>query len=400
MQYPDLRQQLIPLLYTALTLETFPKVRPDADFQSKALARLQARVSAGADVMTKVAAPAQAFFKGMVAFWYGLKQAFIGQARVAIPVTILLMMLLESAFYIGHNQFSVGSAATVTGPHGTLSNLSGTVEMQAAGAGVWSPAREGIVLADGSRIRTASDAAATLTFFNGSEVRIDPGTELTVAHVEGSESEPTVIVLQQWIGKTWNRVTKLADTGGHYEIQTPSATALVRGTVFTTEVDADGNTRVTTMEGLVSVSAQDTEVFVPAGSQTTVNNGSAPAEPVSASASLNGLNYTGNSQSSGNNAIAALPGGQGTGTPPGIAGSQPGTPATGAGSQSGAIPGSSAGAVTVPASQARAVLGAVDGTLDVWKSRYETWMLLAFVGLMFFSAAMTLFLWRRHKRHV
>ncbi|MFH1651525.1 MAG: FecR domain-containing protein [Chloroflexota bacterium] len=386
MQYPDLRQQLIPLLYTALTLETFPKVRPDADFKSKALARLQARVSAGADVMAQVMAPAEALFKGMAAFWHGLKQSFMGQARVAIPVTLLLMLLLESVFYFGQYQFAVGSATAVMGPHGTLSNLSGNVELQAAGAGVWTRAEEGIVLTDGSRIRTAADAAATLTFFNGSEVRIDPGTDLTVAHVEGSESEPAVIVLQQWIGKTWNRVTKLADTGGQYEIQTPSATALVRGTVFTTEVDADGNTRVTTMEGLVSVSAQDTEVFVPAGSQTTVTSGSAPAAPVSASASLSGPNYAGSNQGPGNNIVAAaLPGNQNNGTPSGTAGSD-----------SGAV----AGAAVAPASSGQAVLGAIDNRLDILKSQYETWVLVAFAGLLLFSGALTLFFWRRHNHRL
>jgi hypothetical protein len=75
----------------------------------------------------------------------------------------------------------------------------------------------------------------------------------------------------------------MVDSGSHYEIQTPSAVALVRGTRFLTEVSEAGETRVHTTEGLVSVTAQGGGVFVPAGEQTTVETGAAPSEPVIAS---------------------------------------------------------------------------------------------------------------------
>ena len=138
-----------------------------------------------------------------------------------------------------------------------------------------------MTLQAGSRVRTASDSQALLTFFNGTSVNLEPGTDLVVEQVErGGENQPTVIVVRQWLGKTWSRVTKLADPGSHYEIQTPSAIAVVRGTMFSTEVDETGATRVQTTEGLVSVSAQGEEVYVPAGQQTSVEPGASPSEPI------------------------------------------------------------------------------------------------------------------------
>jgi hypothetical protein len=149
----------------------------------------------------------------------------------------------------------------------------------------------------GSRVRTAPDSQALLTFFNGTTIKLEPGTDLVVKQVEGgAENQPTAIILKQWLGKTWSRVTKLADPGSSYEIQTPSGIAFVRGTFFTTDVDETGAMRVQTFEGLVGVSAQGEEVYLPAGQQATVQPGQPPSKPmpVSQSDSANEIEVSGN----------------------------------------------------------------------------------------------------------
>ncbi|MFC2122293.1 FecR domain-containing protein [Bacteroidota bacterium] len=157
--------------------------------------------------------------------------------------------------------------------------------MKRPGSTVWETAENGTTLTTGTRIQLASSSNAILTFFNGTTVELEPGADLVVEQLEvGSQNQPTVIVLRQWFGKTWSRVAQLADPGSRYEIQTPSATIMVRGTVFTTEVDDTGTARVQTIEGLVSVSAQGEEVYLPAGQQTEVKSGASPLEPVPISA--------------------------------------------------------------------------------------------------------------------
>lgn len=67
--------------------------------------------------------------------------------------------------------------------------------------------------------------------------------------------------------------------GSRYEIRTPSASALVRGTLFATRVDEVGSTLVRTTEGAVLVTAQNQEVVVQSGQQTNVGAGSSPPVP-------------------------------------------------------------------------------------------------------------------------
>jgi len=71
---------------------------------------------------------------------------------------------------------------------------------------------------------------------------------------------------------------KKMDPGSRYEIQTPSAYALVRGTLFEADVDDTGSTTVRTIEGMVSVVAVQEEVYVPAGHEVSVEPGAAPAD--------------------------------------------------------------------------------------------------------------------------
>jgi len=69
------------------------------------------------------------------------------------------------------------------------------------------------------------------------------------------------------------------DPNSKFEIETPTATAVVHGTLFTTQVTEEGETTVITTEGLVSVTADDEEVFVAANQQTNVSKGKKPSEP-------------------------------------------------------------------------------------------------------------------------
>ncbi|MDP2954613.1 MAG: hypothetical protein Q8O76_15025, partial [Chloroflexota bacterium] len=82
---------------------------------------------------------------------------------------------------------------------------------------------------------------------------------------------------------------KLADASSRYEIQTPSASALVRGTLFTTMVEPDGTSRVETAEGAVGLKAEGTEVLVGEGTETGVPVGEPPAPPSSSPAPKNQL---------------------------------------------------------------------------------------------------------------
>ena len=202
-----------------------------------------------------------------------LWQAIARAKRVAVPVTLALVLIV--GVIVGVSRSSSPSYALTS--KCTLSILSGSVDIGVPGISGTEPGTDGMTLIAGSRVKTSPDSSALLTFFDGSTLKLEPGTEIEIEQLGLGDRQTITIVLKQCIGKTWSNVVKMAVP--HYEIQTPSAVALVRGTQFVTEVDEMGVTKVTTAEGLVSVSAQGGEVYLPVGQQTVVEPGTPPTEP-------------------------------------------------------------------------------------------------------------------------
>jgi hypothetical protein len=165
-------------------------------------------------------------------------------------------------------------------PFSVLKVISGDIQVQSRYTLAWEKGVDGMTLEPGSRVRTEPNGYASLSFSQGTTAKLEPGTDVIIAKLENNqESELNGITLRQQSGKTWNQVTRLDDTDTNFQIETPSAQIIVHGTLFATEVDNDGKTTVQTTEGAVSVSAQGKEVQVPAGQQTTVKPGDAPAAP-------------------------------------------------------------------------------------------------------------------------
>jgi hypothetical protein len=140
-----------------------------------------------------------------------------------------------------------------------------------------------MTLDTGTTVITSADGGALLTFFEGSELQLEPNTTVEITQVSEAENHAIAITLTQLAGDTWSHVTKMIDQYSKYEIHTPSAVALVRGTRFMTHVDASGQTKVETSEGLVSVAGDGEEVYVPVGKKTIVKPGQTPTVPVALS---------------------------------------------------------------------------------------------------------------------
>jgi hypothetical protein len=275
---PDIRTQLEPLLHTGLYVSTALKAQPSEEFRRTAKGRLMARLQEETDQAKCVkvkAEPGISLRDDLAVLVDGLWQTIAGARRAAVPIAIALVLIFATA--MGASHFISPSSTLASGC--TLSILGGTVEIQAPAEDGIQQGTEGMTLDIGTRVKTAQDSYALLTFFDGSTLKLEPGTDIEIKQLERNDGEAITIILKQWMGKTWSRVVKMADSGSHYEIQTPSAVALVRGTQFLTEVDEAGETKVRTTEGLVSVSAQGDEVFVPAGHQTVVEAGTSPSEP-------------------------------------------------------------------------------------------------------------------------
>lgn len=99
----------------------------------------------------------------------------------------------------------------------------------------------------GDSVRTGKDSRAEVSFEDGTSVRISDNARLLVQQAD------TLRSLKLLWGKLWAKVARLSSAQSRFEVQTPTAVAGVRGTVFRVEVDPDTATRVAVEEGEVEV---------------------------------------------------------------------------------------------------------------------------------------------------
>ncbi|MFH1238963.1 MAG: FecR domain-containing protein [bacterium] len=204
-----------------------------------------------------------------------------------ILVTIGIILAVDAGFFLYNpDRFTLSS------PFGVLDIIRGNVLVLKNDALTWEKADDGMILESGSRIKTAADADAVITFTRGTTTKLEPGTDLIIDKIEDSQgTQPYAVVLKQQSGKTWNQVDK-AEGKASFQIRTTSADIIVHGTLFSTEVDETGKTTVQTTEGKVGVSAGGAEVQVAAGKMTEVKPHEQPSAPMSIPQARNELVIT------------------------------------------------------------------------------------------------------------
>src|SRR5688572_9833950 len=214
----------------------------------------------------------------------------ISRARVSVGGVLMTFVL---AMVIGVTGVIAPGGGAALGASTTLTIIGGDVQLSRQGA-PFAAATDGAVLAPGDIIRTAADARAVLTYFEGSTVSIELSSELAIDEASGAPDGSTVVIMTQNLGRTWHVVTKLITGGSKYEVRTPAATASVRGTAFEVGVVQQANgqttTAIVTTEGAVAAAAPATAaepkpepVVVSAGFETTARSSEGrPAPPTPA----------------------------------------------------------------------------------------------------------------------
>jgi PKD repeat protein len=209
-----------------------------------------------------------------------LKKIFGGamskKAIIAV-VSVLVLSLIGSIV--------CSKAKPVYAASSTLTILSGEEVFLSKQGGDWNKVSEEIVLVEeGDGVRTGDNSFALITFHDGSTIEIEPNTEISI-----TEMTDTSTSVWQEVGKTWSGVKKLADT--NFEVETPSAAAVARGTLIDTVVDELGNTLWAVFEGVLEVTAQGVSRTVEAGMQVSVEKDKIPGETEPIPPSRNRLEF-------------------------------------------------------------------------------------------------------------
>ena len=130
-------------------------------------------------------------------------------------------------------------------------------------------AKQGQGVLDGQSVRTLKRSQAEVVFNDRSAIRISERTDLRI------QDEAALRRIALKAGIVWVRVARGVNT----QVETPSATAVARGTVFTVQQDEDGSTTLTVYEGTVELRFGDQTVSVPAGSKVTLRPGDKTPTP-------------------------------------------------------------------------------------------------------------------------
>lgn len=156
----------------------------------------------------------------------------------------------------------VGAPAPARAQGSTIGSLSVTRQVQVSRAAVASggtpeyiPATQGQGVFAGQGVRTLKRSQAQIAFTDGSMLRVGERTDLVV------QDTGTLRNIRLQRGVVWLKVAKGVNT----QVETPSATAVARGTVFTVDTRADGATRLTVYESSVDLNISGQTLTVNAG---------------------------------------------------------------------------------------------------------------------------------------
>ena len=184
-----------------------------------------------------------------------------------------LLSVLALSILVASTSVSCGSPSTLT----ILSITEGDVSVMKAGTANWIEAQVGMSLEVGDSIKTGDDSSAKITFFDGSTIELQAGTEIEIASLDiSTETGSTTITLEQLMGNTISRVTKILDPASRYEVKTPTGVVAVRGSAMQIYVIEDGTTWAINLEGDIWASAQGVELQIPEGRQCIIKPDEAP----------------------------------------------------------------------------------------------------------------------------
>jgi hypothetical protein len=162
---------------------------------------------------------------------------------------------------------------------GTIRELSGEVELKLAGASAFTPARAGSLVAQDTIVSTGFKSTAIIVV-GSNVITVRPLTRLSLREIQSSANAESLNINLQ-AGRIRVDVKPPAGTKASTTVQSPSATASVRGTLF------DMDTRnLSVSEGRVAWGGSGSiSVSVNSGSANTVTSEGRTVNPVEAAKS-------------------------------------------------------------------------------------------------------------------
>ncbi len=180
---------------------------------------------------------------------------------------LLLFLVTWATSLLGWPCLPVAFAQTSGGGVAKAVSVQGTVEVQRVGETSWRPVQLNDAFRPGDKIRVLDKSRADVAMLDQSVLRLNANTEITVQAVK--EERTGVVSLLRGAAHFFSRGP------GSLDVETPFATAGVRGTEFLIEVDA-AKTLVTVFEGTVAAANPAGSLMLTGGQSAVAEAGKAP----------------------------------------------------------------------------------------------------------------------------
>jgi len=155
-------------------------------------------------------------------------------------------------------------------PAGKFIFVTGKVQILENGA--WKEAQAGMFVSAGSEIQTGLKSRAILKFGNGSEMKINAGTLVSLAdYREGGFGTETNVDLK--MGKITAAVARHEKAKNHFNVRTPTVVAAVRGTIEKIAYTPEGGTRIDLVESSAEVKSRRGRFIVSEGNSGSERDG-------------------------------------------------------------------------------------------------------------------------------
>lgn len=115
-----------------------------------------------------------------------------------------------------------------------LSIDSGSAKAMTVGREEWQNAPDKIYLYKGEKIKTASDGRASLTFFDGSEARLNTSSEIEFTALK-KKNETNTIAASLNAGETWININRINNPDSTFKVSTPLLNIETRGATYAIE---------------------------------------------------------------------------------------------------------------------------------------------------------------------
>ncbi|MDZ7332725.1 MAG: FecR family protein [candidate division KSB1 bacterium] len=148
----------------------------------------------------------------------------------------------------------------------------GEVKLRKEKSKDWRDGRVGTRLDSGDMLKTAENSLAAVMFTDDkSLIKVRDNSSLAIRgkRIEQSISKRIICTLGEFWVKATNQQSKLL-------VETPSGVAAVKGTEFYGIVDAEGNTQIIVVEGIVQLLNKLGEILIQAGQTGKLTKNGAP----------------------------------------------------------------------------------------------------------------------------